>query len=104
MTVSEYKVIISREALEMLKEHIAFLSNVNKKAAEKTKDSLIAAIGELSAMPRRYSFFNEPYIPQNKYRKMFVKTRYLVLYQIVEDTVYVDYILDCRQDYGWLIK
>ena len=29
---------------------------------------------------------------------------YLVLYQIQDDTVYVEYILDCRKDYSWLIR
>ena len=35
---------------------------------------------------------------------MFVAKWYLVLYQIQDDTVYVDYILDCRKDYSWLIR
>ena len=55
-------------------------------------------------MPKRYSFFNEEYIPTNKYRKMFIKKWYLILYQIQEDVVYVDYILDYRKDYQWLDK
>lgn len=49
-------------------------------------------------------FFNEEYIPPNKYRKMFIKKWYLILYQIQEDVVYVDYILDYRKDYQWLDK
>lgn len=102
--MGKYKVIISREALDMLREHIAFLANVSKKAAAETKDNIINSIRDLSSMPKKYPFFNEPYIPQNKYHKMFVESRYLVLYQIHDDTVYVDYILDCRQDYNWLIK
>lgn len=36
--------------------------------------------------------------------KMFVAKCYLVLYQIQDDTVHVDYILDCRKDYHWLIR
>lgn len=36
-------------------------------------------------------------------RKMFIEKWYLILYQIQDDTVYVDYILDCRKDYSWLI-
>ena len=102
--MDKYKVVISQEALDMLKEHVAFLANVNKKSATKTKNKLMKSIKDLSLMPKKYPFFNEPYIPQNKYHKMFVETRYIVLYQILDDTVYVDYILDCRQDYGWLIK
>lgn len=43
------------------------------------------------------------YIMPNKYHKMFVEKRYLVLYQIQDDVVYVDYILDCRKNYSWLI-
>lgn len=43
------------------------------------------------------------YITQNKYHKMFIEKWYLVLYQIKDDTVYVDYILDCRKDYSWLV-
>ncbi len=31
---------------------------------------------------------------------MFVEKRYLVLYQIKDQTVYVEYIVDCRQDYS----
>lgn len=52
----------------------------------------------------RYPFFNEPYIPANKYHKVYVESWYLVLYQIEDDTVYVDWIVDCRQDYQWLLK
>ena len=54
-------------------------------------------------MPQRFPFFDELYIPPNKYHKMYVPKWYLVLYQIRDDTVYVDYILDCREDYSWLI-
>lgn len=48
--------------------------------------------------------FEEAYIPMNKYHKMFVAKWYLLLYQIQDDAVYVDYILDCRKDYSWLIR
>jgi hypothetical protein len=26
------------------------------------------------------------------------------LYQVKDQAVYVDYIVDCRQDYGWLLR
>ena len=35
---------------------------------------------------------------------MFVENRYMVLYQVKDNNIYVDYIVDCRQDYEWLIK
>ena len=67
-------------------------------------DELMEAMRSLERMPQRFPFFEEAYIPTNKYHKMFVAKWYLVLYQIQDDTVYVDYILDCRKDYSWLIR
>ncbi len=101
--MQNYKIIISPEATDMLKEHIAFIANVDKKAAINIKNQIVKAIKDLNNMPNRFPFFNELYIPQNKYHKMFIEKWYLVLYQIKDNTVYIDYILDCRQDYQWLI-
>ena len=100
----QYKVIISDKAKSMLGMHIRFLAQVNKSAAVKLKNRLVAEIRSLEDMPQRYPFFNENYIPPNKYHKLFIENCYLVLYQIKDDTVYVDWIVDCRQDYQWLLK
>ena len=100
----KYKVIISERAKEMLGMHIRFLAQVNKPAAKKLKDRLVAEMRSLQELPQRYPFFQENYIPPNKYHKLYVENWYLVLYQIKDDTVFVDWIVDCRQDYQWLIK
>lgn len=100
----KYKVIISDRAKEMLGMHIRFLAQVNKPTATKLKNRLVEEMRSLQDMPQRYPFFNENYIPANKYHKLSVENRYLVLYQIRDDTVYVDWIVDCRQDYQWLLK
>lgn len=100
----KYKVIVSDKAKEQLIQHIAFIANVDKNSAAKTKSRIIAAFRSLSEMPQRYPLFDEEYITRNKYHKMFIEKWYLVLYQIVDDTVYIDYLLDCRQDYQWLLK
>ena len=88
----------------MLGTHIRFMAQVNKEAAIAKKKELMAAMRSLEHMPQCFPFFEEPYIPPNKYHKMFVEKWYLVLYQIKDDAVYVDYILDCRKDYNWLIS
>lgn len=100
----KYKVIISDRTKEMLGMHIRLLAQVNKTAATKLKNRLVEEIRSLQDMPQRYPFFNENYIPANKYHKLYVEKWYLVLYQIKDDTVYVDWIVDCRQDYQWLLK
>ena len=99
-----YKVIISDRASQMLINHIQFLAKKNTLAARKTKDDLMEAIRTLYTIPKRFPFLDTNYLLPNKYHKMFVKKWYLILYQIKDQTVYVDYIIDCRQDYGWLVR
>ncbi len=94
----KYKVIISDRAKAMLGTHIRFISQVNKQAATEKKRDIMAAIRSLSRMPHRFPFFDAPYIKPNKYHKMFIENWYLVLYQIQDETVYVEYILDCRRN------
>ena len=104
MAELKYEAIVSDEAKRMLGKHIRFVAQVNKKAAIKKKDDIIKAIRSLEEyMPQRFPFMNEPYIPPNKYHKMFVSKYYLLIYQIKDSTVYVESIIDCRQDYSWLL-
>ncbi len=83
---------------------IRFIAQVSKEAAAAKKKELIAAMRSPEHMPQRFPFFNETYIPANKYHKMYVENWYLVFYQIQDDTVYVDHILDFRRDHSLLIK
>ena len=104
MSDKKYKVIVSDRAKRMLGTHIRFMAQVNKDAVKTKKQELMKAMRSLERMPQRFPFFEEAYIPTNKYHKMFVEKWYLVLYQIKDHAVYVDYILDCRKDYSWLIR
>lgn len=103
MADKKYKVIVFDRAKRMLGAHIRFMAQVNKDVASTKKKEIITAIRVLNHMPQRFPFFEEAYIPSNKYHKMFIEKWYLILYQIQDDTVYVEYIVDCRKDYNWLI-
>ena len=100
----QYKVIISDRAKELLGLHLRFLAQVNRSAAVQLKKRLLAQLRSLREMPQRYPFFQNDYIPANKYHKLYVENWYLILYQIRDDTVLVDWIADCRQDYTWLLQ
>lgn len=99
----QYKVIVSDRARQMLAGHVRFLAQKSPTATRRTKNKLMDAIRSLFVMPERYPFLNAEFIPLNKYHKMFEEKWYLILYQIKDQMVYVDYIVDCRQDYGWLL-
>ena len=101
--MADYNVIVSEEARRQLGECVLFIAKDNAEAATMLRERLVSGIRSLSSMPGRFPFFNEPYIPYNKYHKMFIEKYYLVLYQISDETVFVDYVIDCRRDYQWLI-
>ena len=98
-----YKVIVADAARRQIEEAVLFLRQESPEAAQALRVRLIEALRSLSSFPGRYPFFNEPYIPANRYHKMIVQEYYLILYQIKDQTVFVDYVLDCRRDYRWLL-
>ena len=101
--MAKYKVIVADRAKTMLGAHMKFLAQASPAAARNTKSRMLAAIRSLSDMPARCPFLDVEYVPRGNYHKLFVENWYLILFQIKDQTVYVDYIVDCRQDYGWLI-
>jgi len=98
MNRKKYNIIISEDAFVMLDCHVEFLSRVSKEAAKRTMDRILSDIVSLEKIPERYPVYENRFISENRYRKMVSGKRYLVIYEISEDTVYVDYILDCRQE------
>ena len=97
MSDKNYNVIISDKAASMLVNHVRFLANVSPEAAKKLHKDIIAEIRVLEFMPESYPWLNCDEIPAKLAAK-----RYLLIYQIKDNTVYVDYVLDCRRDYKWL--
>lgn len=100
----QYQVIISEQAKQNLLLHVRFLAQISKPAAQKLRKRLVEEIRSLEQMPHRHPFLNAEFIPPNKYHKLYVENNYLILYQIRDSTVYVDWIVDCRQDYQWLLR
>ncbi len=99
----KYQVIVSERAVQMLVEHTAFLSQASPEAAERLADEFEKAANSLETMPQRGAWLRGEYIPHNVYRYLLFEKCYMIIYQIVDDKVYADYVLDTRQDYGWLI-
>lgn len=100
--MKQYEVILSDVAIAMLEEHLNFIALASKAKAHKTNAEIFKAIFSLDTMPERYPYLCDDCLPKNQYHKMNVEKWYLILYQIKDDSVYVDYIIDCRQDSGWL--
>ena len=101
---NKYRVIISERATQMLIFHAAFLSQVSPEAAERLTVEFEKAANSLEMMPQRCPWLTGEYIPRNAYRFILFEKRYVIIFQIVDNIVYADYVVDCRQDYSWLIR
>jgi plasmid maintenance system killer protein len=99
-----YKVIVSDRASDMLMQDVRFMAQVSLQEADKLRVKIIEAAKSLENFPERNSWLLDAVLPAKKYRKMIINKQYLIIYQIKADTVYVEYVLDCRQDYQWLLR
>ena len=99
---NKYPVIVSNRAAQMLVSHAAFLAQVNEPAAERLVAAFEEAAGSLEQMPHRCPWLLGEYIPRNIYRYLIFQKRYMLIFQIKDDTVHIDYVIDGRQDYQWL--
>lgn len=100
---NKYRVIVSNQATQMLISHAAFLAQVSPEAAERLTVEFEKTANSLEMIPQRCSWLKGEYIPRNAYRFILLEKRYMLIFQVRDDIVYVDFVVDCRQDYGWLI-
>ncbi len=98
-----YKVIITRKAADMLASHSRFIANVSEKAAKQFVEEFKNKAKSLETFPERNPYIIDSMIQEGKYRKLVIVKKYLLIYQIKDENVYVDALLDCRQDYKWLL-
>ena len=94
-----YTVGISDRASEMLVYHARFLANVSETAAERLISEFELQAKSLRKQPERFPWLSHPMLPEHKYRKLLFEKRYLLIYQIKGGSVYIDAMVDCRQDY-----
>ena len=98
-----YNVVVSDEATQMLISHARFLAQASEHAAMRLIETFKAKTKSLEQFPERNPWLIDPFIPSGKYRKLLLEKRYLLVYQIKKNTVYVDAVVDTRQDYRWLL-
>ena len=94
---SSYSVVVSERAAQMLVSHASFLANVNVEAANRLTSEFVETANSLRNMPQRHPWLRGDYIPRNTYRFALFEKRYMLIFQIVDDIVYVDYVVDPRR-------
>jgi hypothetical protein len=93
-----YNVVVDPTAAEKLEQHCEFLARVSISATHKLKETLIQDISTLRKMPERCPYYNRPWIKSNQYRWLLSSKRFRIIFIIVNKTVFIDDIQDCRQN------
>jgi len=107
MPPNKYNVILARRADNMLLIHTEFLARVSPTAARNLLTDFKKAMSFLAYNPFQYPFADELdvlSIPLNTYRKCLFGKRYKALFLVEGDDVYIDAIIDCRQENKNLYK
>ena len=99
-----YKLVVSRRAAYQLRDHAAFAAQLGERVALKLIDDYQKAAESLTYMPFRTPLLDSDVIPSGKYRKMLFGKWYLIIYRVQDDTIHIEYVIDGRQDYDWLIE
>jgi mRNA-degrading endonuclease RelE of RelBE toxin-antitoxin system len=96
--MKKYNIRVAPAVNDRIAAHFEFLAMVSENAAHELLEELIKDIKLLETNPQINPYLDRPYIEHGKYRYKLSYGRYRIVYQIVNDTVFVDDIQDCRQD------
>ena len=97
---NKFQVIVSKRAAQQLIEHAVFMARLARQLAADFRK----AADSLQSFPYRNPILRSSVFVTEKYRKMVFGKWYLLIYQIKGERVFVEYVIDGRQDYQWLIQ
>ena len=96
--MANYNVIVAERADKMLISHARFLAKASKSAALRLTEEFEAVLRELGENPYQFPMETDVNLPEGVYRKALFCKRYKAVFMIENQNVYLDAVLDCRQD------
>ena len=96
--MDNYKINLLSKAQEDLSEIIQLVLNVSKDVAIKLKKELYDSLEALTNYPERNPVFETAHSFPYVVRKQIVSNRYIILYSVVLDQIYVYRIINSRNN------
>ena len=96
--MAKYNVIVAERADKMLVRHARFLAKASKPAALRLADEFEAVLRELEENPYQFPMETDDNLPKGLYRKALFCKWYKAVFVVENQNVYLDAVLDCRQD------
>lgn len=101
---NKFQVIVSKRAAQQLVEYAVFMARLEERLARQLAADFWKAADSLQSFLYRNPILRSSVFVTEKYRKMVFGKWYLLIYQIKGERVFVEYVIDGRQDYQWLIQ
>ena len=93
-----YTVITARRVSSQLIRHVEFPARVSIPAARRFRKEFAETLDRLEENPFQFPLETDPNLPENLYRKALFARWYKALFLIDGNIVYLDAIVDCRQN------
>lgn len=93
-----YAVVFASRVDAQLLKHTEFLAKVSVPAAKAFRNAFAQILAELETNPLRFPMETDPNLPKGLYRKALFAKRYKALFSVAGSTIYLDAVVDCRQD------
>ena len=98
MSQSSYTISVDILVKFKMSNHVKFLANVSIPAAKRLREAYNTALKSLRSNPQRCPIYNASIYIEEELRYLLFSKRYRIVFEIVENNVYIYDVQDCRQD------
>ena len=98
MPQSEYTVSVDANAKDKMVKHTKFLAQVSVPAAQRLRDAYYSALKSLEVNPQRCPHYQSSVFIENELRFLIFSKRYRIVFEVVDNLVFVYDVQDARQD------
>lgn len=98
MSRKRYSIILASRVDHMLVQHVSFLARVSIPAAKRFRKEFADTLKQIAENPFQFPIDTDLNLPEGLYRKALFAKRYKALFLVENETVYLDAVVDCRQD------
>lgn len=97
--MAKYKIVLAKRVRSQLLQHVSFLSKVSLPAARRLRNAFEEVVKRLEDNPFQFPVDQIIAKFNLSYRKALFEKRYKVLFTVENNTVHIDSVVDCRQQY-----
>lgn len=96
--MARYTIEFARRVDGMLLQHVEFLSRVSVPAARQFRQEFAALLKRMEENPLQFPLDTDMNLPEGVYRRALFFGRYKVIFSVSETILWLDAVVDCRQD------